>query len=148
MQFSLAGCTSRIDKAAVSPFTPAEPRTSLFYFLFFFYDNPFKCLGMSAGEMTIIRFITHYWWLWQCGLSGARKWSDTQACGAAALPLPGGTTTDKELVDKPPSPRKDLPEFVSIWAICSSGRCQWYRVGAGWSLTSLPTQAILWFYDN
>ena len=39
--------------------------------------------------------------------------------------------------------------WMGLWATWSSGRCPcpWQGLGTRWSLKSLPTQPILWFYD-
>ena len=42
------------------------------------------------------------------------------------------------------------PVWMVFWAAWSGGGqpCLWQGVGTRWSLRSLPTQAILWFYNS
>jgi len=42
------------------------------------------------------------------------------------------------------------PGWMELWATWSSGRCpcSWLGVGTRWSIRSLPTLTILWFYDH
>ena len=52
-------------------------------------------------------------------------------------------------VDAPPW-KCSRPGWMGLWATWSSGRCPCPQQGVGtrWSLRFLPTQTILWFYEN
>ena len=54
----------------------------------------------------------------------------------------------REAVAAPPW-QCSRPGWMELWATWSGGRCpcSWQGGGTRWSLRSLPTQTILWFYD-